>query len=81
MAKYILLNDDDSALNYMDKVDLLNWQCGYQDWPLCTQFVKNAKFKEKYETIYGCKFERKVTKGKLSEKEIVDMYESYKSNT
>lgn len=81
LAKYILLNDYDSALNYMDKVDLFNWQCGYQDWPLCIQFVKNAKFKEKYETIYGCKFERKVTKGKLSEKEIVDMYESYKSST
>ena len=79
-AKHILLDEYDLAVEYMDKVDLLEWDCGYQNWPLCTSFVKSTAFKAKYETIYGHKYEKKTNKGKLSEEEVLKIIEDYEKD-
>ena len=77
LARSILLEDYEVAIEYMDKVDLLNWDCGYQDWPLCTSFVKTELFKEKYASVYGHEYEKKVTRGKLTEEEVLKIIEEY----
>ncbi len=77
LARNILLENYEVALEYMDKVNLLNWECGYQDWPLCTSFVKTELFKEKYASVYGHEYEKKVTRGKLTEEEVLKIIEEF----
>ena len=81
LAKNILLENYEMAVECMDKVNLLNWECGYQDWPLCTSFVKTELFKEKYVSIYGHAYEKKVTRGKLTEEEVLKIIEEYQKAT
>ncbi|MBE6664537.1 MAG: hypothetical protein E7602_08610 [Ruminococcaceae bacterium] len=77
LAKHILLNEYDKATEYMDKVDLYVWNCGYQEWPLCLRFIKSDCFKEKYKEIYGIEFEKRIKDGTLSDEEIEEFIECW----
>ena len=87
LAKNILLKEYEEAVKYMDCVDLLEWDCGYQDWPLCKEFVTQEIFKEKYRSLYGHEFEKKISRGYLTVAELRKIREdrkkrlrSYESN-
>lgn len=70
LAKHILLKEYEEAVKYMDCVDLLLWDCGYQDWPLCKEFVKQEIFKERYRSLYGHEFRKKISRGYLTDAEL-----------
>lgn len=80
LAKSILVEDYEKATEYMDRVPLTIWDCGYQDWPLCSSFVKSDVFKQKYEIVYGHRYAKRTTKGKLSEDEVIQIISEHKKN-